>query len=214
MKLSEIFEEIQLKENEVAEFPLDFLAPGVKKDYWAFSHIDKCEGDFINIPLTLTEKDHKEKLAGQLLLVAATDRNILVYDNSFPWEIDKEYIRGQNYVTLLNKLPILMKTVMRKNGKGEITDLFIDEKTKIDRYYEEEIFHEDISIKINGIDHDLYNYLLGYFFNDLKGHVPYGRYNLCIGIDLNLNDSFVQPTCENKYGLAILDNRKVLLGCY
>jgi hypothetical protein len=209
MKLSEIFEEIQLKENEVAEFPLDFLAPGVKKDYWAFSHIDKCEGDFINIPLTLTEKDHKEKLAGQLLLVAATDRNILVYDNSFRWEIDKEYIRGQNYVTLLNKLPILMKTVMRKNGKGEMTDLFIDENVNIDK-----IFYEDTSLKINKVDHDLYNYLLGYYFNDLKRDVPDSRYNLCIGVDLNLNDSFVQPIRENKYGLAVLDNRKVLLGCY
>jgi len=222
MKIHEVFEPVLCEESTLvkfgdylaAEFPLDFLPPKVERSPAFISTISLPEkvvgGDYVAVPLYSTNKEEfkLDIKCGETLVAAATDRKIVVFDET----------ATDNVLTV--RLVAFLKTVMRRNSgelftRRRVTDIFIDEKSKI------EDLDMDMGININRIDHDLYVILKSFylepkFLKGMNGSFADGDKDFCIALDLVTNDSFIRPinNKDQSYGLAVLDNRRILLGSY
>lgn len=181
------------------------------------------------------------------LLTAAVDRNIVVFDG--------DAAQGQ----FTKRLVSVMKTVMRRNGggnsssirRGKLTDLWISPEAnegmrtwgvdQVDEVTRREIYtagdgslNRVFNVNLHDIDEfgEGQEYQL-YFSNDLGGSLASGDVELVLGLDLQNNDSFLNPVREDiqvfedptfhrqrrqgvyawrEYGFAALDNRRVILG--
>lgn len=193
MKFLDLFEKIEFSEKayvtknkqgqEFVEFPGDFHS-GI---------------DLVAVPLL--EKTIEEIDAAKLVIAAAVDRNIIIYD---------EESEPANFTV---KLVNIMKQTMLRNGggnysgyRGRLTDLFISKK-----YWSNT---QDIcGVKIHLVEEKDWDELREYYEKDLYGFL-YNKKDFIIGVSLELVDSFVHPinTTNGNEGLAILNNRKVLLG--
>ena len=185
--------------------------------------------------------------AWQTILTAGYDRNIVVYDS--------DASAGQ----FTKRLVSLGKTVMRRNGggnstsvnRGMLTDLYLSPEAmedirnwnvdQIDEVTRRQIFlaeGDDAVNRIFGVNlHSLDELGEGQEYNDyyditLGATLPTGDVEVCVGLDLSKNDSFVMPVREElqvynddtqlrsqrlgifgymELGMAVLDARRVLI---
>jgi len=183
------------------------------------------------------------------LLTAAADRNILVFD--------ADATAGQ----FTKRLVSLMKTIMVRNGGGNtaslrrsrLTDIFMSPEgiedirnwgvDQVDDITRREIYvaADGTISKVFGVNLiDLVEFGEGqeyqlFFSNQLSGSLASGDLELVIGLDRQINDSYLMPTKQPvsifedptlhrqqrmgwygwaELGFAILDNRRVLLGSF
>jgi hypothetical protein len=185
--------------------------------------------------------------AWHTLLGAAADRNILVSDANAA--------QGRLTLTLLTKM---QQTMQRRAGgnstslrRGKLTDVYMsleafqDMRTwtlaEIDEVTRREIFTSEqggLSSIYNIFLHDLMEFGVGqeyqlYYSNTLGASMAAGDVEILVGLDLQRNDSFVNPIRETlkvfnddqmlrarragvyghqEHGFAVLDNRRILLG--
>ena len=186
------------------------------------------------------------------LLAAGVDRNILVYD--------ADAAAGQ----FTKRLVSLMKVVMRRNAggnsasvkRGSLTDIFMSPEgvedmrnwgiDQLDEVSRREVYvagdgagavSRVFGVNIHALDE------LGegqeyqtYYTDSLSGTFgPSSDVELCVGLDLSANDSFVMPVKQEvtvfedpglhrqqraglygfaEVGFGVLDNRRVLLGSF
>lgn len=205
MKFLDLFEEVRVDEEYIiknqnsskvfAEFPLDFSASTAyslpKAGNIPERHI---EADYIAVPIldgAQTEED-----AARLVIAVAADRDMAVFDSQAqPGEFSQ-------------RLVAMMKQIFRKNSgiNSSLTDLFINEKVHQGK--------DDIcGVKIHPVDGKLWDELEAFYKNLLGGSYD-TKLNIVIGVENNRNDSFVRPVrkLDGTEGLAILNNKKVLLG--
>ncbi len=185
--------------------------------------------------------------AWQTILTAAYDRNITVFDSD------------ANAGQFTKRLVSLGKTVMRRNGggnsssvnRGKLTDLYTSPEAiedmrnwnidQVDEVTRREIFLLDGEGSLNrvfGVNlHDLDELGEGqeyqdFITTDLGLVLPAADLEICVGLDLSKNDSFVMPVRQEiqvfedptfhrqnraslyarmELGMAVLDNRRVML---
>ena len=187
------------------------------------------------------------------ILAAGVDRNILVYDG--------DAAAGQ----FTKRLISLLKVVMRRNAggnsasikRGVLTDLYLspegledirnwgvdqaDEVTRREIYTSTDAAGQPLTrvfgVNLHALDElgENQEYQV-YFTNELSGTLgPSSDVELCVGLDLNANDSFVMPVKQEvtvfeddtlhrqqkagMYGFAeigygVLDSRRCLLGSF
>lgn len=186
----------------------------------------------------------------RLIISAAADRNILVYD------------ADASAGLLTRRLFSLMNVVMKRNGGGNHASLL---KSKLTDFYTspegmEDIRHWDLSQVPDGVReemfvagdgslvaypgitlHELYELGVGqeyqlYFDNQLGGTMGGSDVEIVVGLDRQFEDSFLMPVYGDPtfnpagpevhrlgrdgfyghywFGLACLDNRRVLLGSF
>jgi len=217
---------------------------------WNLKYARDARWDVVGRAMEVLEAQFVKKMnddGWHTLITAAVDRNVIV--------LDADAAAGQ----FTKRLVSLMKTVMRRNGggnttsmnRGALTDLYISPEAmedirnwnvdQIDETTRREIFIAEGDNAINrifGVNlHDLdelgegQEYQL-FYANQLSGTMPSGDVELCVGLDLRRNDSFVMPIREevqvfeddtlhrqrragvyawSEQGFAALDNRRCLL---
>lgn len=185
--------------------------------------------------------------AAHTLLTAAVDRNIVVFDG------DAQI--GQ----FTKRLVSLMKLVMRRNGggnsssirRGKLTDMWVSPELhegmrnwgvdQVDEVTRREIYlagDGTLSRIFNVNLHDVDEFGEGqeyqlYFQNELGGAMASGDVEIVMGMDLEKNDSFINPIRADweqfadptlhrqrrmgfygwgEWGYACLDGRRILLG--
>jgi len=186
------------------------------------------------------------------LLAAGVDRNILVYDS--------DAAAGQ----LTKRQISLMKTVMRRNAggnsasvnRGRLTDVYMspegiedirnwgvdqaDEVTRREIYTgadDSAALTRIFGVNLHGLDElGQSQEYQNYFTSNLSGGLgPASDVELCVGLDLQSNDSFVMPVKQEvtifeddnlhrqqrmgfygfaEIGFGVLDSRRVLLGSF
>ena len=186
------------------------------------------------------------------LLAAGVDRNILVYD--------ADAAAGQ----LTKRQISLMKTVMRRNAggnsasvnRGRLTDVYMspegiedirnwgvdqaDEITRREIYTgadDSAALTRIFGVNLHGLDElGQSQEYQNYFTSNLSGSLgPSSDVELCVGLDLQSNDSFVMPVKQEvtifeddnlhrqqrmgfygfaEIGFGVLDSRRVLLGSF
>ena len=186
------------------------------------------------------------------LLAAGVDRNILVYD--------ADAAAGQ----LTKRQISLMKTVMRRNAggnsasvnRGRLTDVYMspegiedirnwgvdqaDEATRREIYTgadDSAALTRIFGVNLHGLDElGQSQEYQNYFTSNLSGSLgPSSDVELCVGLDLQSNDSFVMPVKQEvtifeddnlhrqqrmgfygfaEIGFGVLDSRRVLLGSF
>jgi len=193
---------------------------------------------------TFVQKSNDD--AWHTLLAAGTDRNIMVFDSA------------ANQGQFTKRLVSLSKTVMVRNGggnststdRGKLTDMYLSPEgiedirdwgvDQVDEITRREIYvAEDGTInRIFGVNlHDLAELGVGqsyqnFFENDLGGSLQANDVELCVGLDLRTNDSFINPVVQDievyddpalhreqragvyawrEHGWACLDNRRTVL---
>lgn len=157
------------------------------------------------------------------IIAAAADRNIIVYDST------------ANSGQFTKRLVSLGKTVMNRNGggnsssvsHGELTDMLlspeliedirnwgvdiVDEFTRRDIYLSQD--DGPVVTRIFGVNlRKTYEFGEGqeyqnYYTSDIGGSLASGDLELCIGLDLMNNDSFVSPT---RGDAAVYDNEPLI----
>ena len=161
-----------------------------------------------------------------VLLAAAVDRNIVVYD--------ADAANGQ----FTKRAVSLASTTVRRNGGGnsssvnrrKLTDLFTSPENiedirnwgidQIDEITRREIYTmgDGMVNRIFGVNlHDTDEFGEGmeyqqYYLNDLAGTLPSGKSEISLGLDLSKNNVFVQPVrteLEIVPNMAIEPERKV-----
>jgi hypothetical protein len=146
-----------------------------------------------------------------VLLTAAVDRNILVFDS--------DASGGQ----FTKRLVSLMKTVMRRNGggnsssinRGKLTDLYLSPEAmedmrdwKVDQV--DDVTRREIYIANDGAISNIFQVNLHdidelgedqeyqtFFTGELGGTLASGDVELVVGLDLRSNDSFVMPVRQD-----------------
>ena len=218
---------------------------------WLLKFARDARWDIVGRAMEVMEAQFVKKLnddGWHTLVSAAVDRNIIV--------LDADAAAGQ----FTKRLVSLMKTVMRRNGggnttsmnRGALTDLYVSPEAmedirnwnvdQIDEITRREIFTADGDNALNrifGVNlHDLdelgerQEYQL-FYSNQLSAGLPTDDVEMCVGLDLRRNDSFVMPIRETvqvfeddtlhrqkragvygwaEQGFACLDNRRVILG--
>jgi hypothetical protein len=218
---------------------------------WLLKYARDARWDVVGRAMEVMEAQFVKKLnddGWHTLLSAGVDRNIVV--------LDSDAAAGQ----FTKRLVSLMKTVMRRNGggnttsmnRGALTDLYVSPEAmedirnwnvdQVDETTRREIFvaeGDNALTRIFGINlHDLdelgegQEYQL-FYTDQLGASVPTGDVEICVGLDLRKNDSFVMPIRETvqvfeddtlhrqrragvygwaEQGFACLDNRRVILG--
>ena len=218
---------------------------------WLLKFARDARWDIVGRAMEVMEAQFVKKLnddGWHTLVSAAVDRNIIV--------LDADAAAGQ----FTKRLVSLMKTVMRRNGggnttsmnRGALTDLYVSPEAmedirnwnvdQIDEITRREIFTADGDNALNrifGVNlHDLDELGEGqecqlFYSNQLSAGLPTGDVEMCVGLDLRRNDSFVMPIRETvqvfeddtlhrqkragvygwaEQGFACLDNRRVILG--
>ena len=219
---------------------------------WLLRYAREARWDVVARAMQVLEASFVKKInddGWHTVLSAAADRNILVFDaDATPGQFTK-------------RLVSLMKTVMVRNGGGNtaslrrsrLTDLFMSPEgiedirnwgvDQVDEVTRREIYTAaDGTInRIFGVNlHDLVEFgesqeYQTFFSSSLSGSLATGDLELVVGLDMQINDSFLMPTkmpvtiFEDpalhrqqragfygwaELGFAILDNRIVLLGSF
>lgn len=219
---------------------------------WLLRYAREARWDIVARAMQVLEASFVKKInddGWHTLLTAAADRNILVFDaDSTPGQFTK-------------RLVSLMKTVMIRNGGGntaslrrsKLTDIFLSPEAiedirnwgidQVDEVTRREIYTAaDGTInRVFGVNlQDLVEFGEGqeyqnFFSNQLSGSLATGDLELIVGLDMQINDSFLMPTKmpvsifadpglhrqqrEGFYGwaelgFAVLDNRRVLMGSF
>ena len=216
---------------------------------WLLKYARDARWDIVSRAMQVLEASFIKKSnddAWHTILAAGADRNIVVYDSAAT--------AGQ----FTKRLVSLSKTVMRRNGggnsssvnRGKLTDMFLSPEgiedirdwgvDQIDEITRREIFQaqDGMLSRIYGVNlHDLDELGVGqeyqnFFTNELGGSLQTSDVELCVGLDLRTNDSFVNPIREEvsvyddptlhrqrragvyawgEHGYAILDNRRLIL---
>ncbi|KKM21718.1 hypothetical protein LCGC14_1632620 [marine sediment metagenome] len=218
---------------------------------WNLKYARDARWDIVGRAMEVLEAQFVKKLnddGWHTLISAAVDRNIVV--------LDSDAAAGQ----FTKRLVSLMKTVMRRNGggnttsmnRGALTDLYISPEAmedirnwnvdQIDETTRREIFVADGDNALNrifGVNlHDLDEFGEGqeynlFYTNQLAATIPTGDVEVCVGLDLRRNDSFVMPVRETvqvfeddtlhrqrragvyawaEQGFSCLDSRRAILG--
>jgi hypothetical protein len=258
-----IFERIQMAPGTSTEFPLDLVSPGEENDFVAYTNPGHgripertVEGDVVARAAQVMEAGFVKKMnddGWHTILAAGVDRNILVYDG--------DAAAGQ----FTKRLISLLKVVMRRNAggnsasikRGVLTDLYLspegledirnwgvdqaDEVTRREIYTSTDAAGQPLTrvfgVNLHALDElgENQEYQV-YFTNELSGTLgPSSDVELCVGLDLNANDSFVMPVKQEvtvfeddtlhrqqkagMYGFAeigygVLDSRRCLLGSF
>lgn len=151
--------------------------------------------------------------AWHVILAAAVDRNIVVYDSAATAGL------------FTKRLVSLGKTTMRRNGggnstsmnRGKLTDIYLSPEgvedirdwgvDEVDEVTRREIFVADdgsgVMSRIFGVNlHDIDELGVSqeyqnFFVNELSGSLQGSDVELVIGLDLRTNDSFVNPVRED-----------------
>ena len=180
---------------------IDFLLRYAREARW----------DIVNRATKVLEAGFVKKInddGWHVILAAALDRNILVFDG--------DAAAGQ----LTKRLISLMKTVMRRNGggnsvtaNGRLTDIFLSPEAiedirnwgidQLDEVTRREVYQSADNgaplTRIFGVNLvDLFELGAGqeyqnWFLNDLGGTINASDVELVVGLDLNAKDSFVMP---------------------
>lgn len=216
---------------------------------WLLKYSRDARWDVVGRAMNVFESSFIKKTnddAWHTLLAAGVDRNVIVYDSD----------AGSGQFT--KRIISLMKVVMRRNGGGnsatqnraKLTDVYISPESVedmrnwgvdiVDEFTRREIFlSEDNSfLRLFSVNlHDIDELGEGqeyqsYFTGALGGSLPTGKLELCVGLDLEKNDSFVMPIRQElevfedlnlhrqkrtgiygwqEHGFAVLDNRRVIL---
>jgi hypothetical protein len=216
---------------------------------WLLKYARDARWDIVTRAMQVLEASFVKKTnddAWHTILAAGADRNIVVYDSAAT--------QGQ----FTKRLISLGKTVMRRNGggnstsinRGQLTDVFLSPEgiedirdwgvDIIDEVTRHQIFNapDGTLNRIFGVNlHDLDELGVGqeyqnFFTTELSGSLQTNDVELCVGLDLRTNDSFVNPVREEisvyddptlhrqrragvyawaEHGFAVLDNRRVIL---
>lgn len=181
---------------------------------WRLEYAANANWDIISRALRVLEGSFVKKInddAWRTLLLAAADRNILVYD---PDAAD-----GQ----ITKRLISIMKTVMKRNSggngpvnRGRLTDIFVSPEgiedirnwglDMLDDASRREVYLASDNgrplTRIYGVNlKEMFEFGDGqeyqdFFINVLGGELPSGDKELVIGLDLENNDSFVMPITQ------------------
>lgn len=203
-----VFEPIHFASSQTIEFPLNFIGPGEKRTYAAYVRmLNKTHTiineDYILVPTPFNNKNQATDYDyGATLLVAGLDRNLLVYDSEC----------SGNYVS--KKLQELMNiTMIRTYGiktKNKLTDIFIHESKFVENPPE--------NMKVHRVNTKLWDRVLS-VYEDFPEICKYNKHlnnktNLVIGVSV-FTPEFIKPIIPNgNYGIAVLENRNIILGAY
>jgi len=181
---------------------------------WLLRYARSARWDIVSRALQVLDAGFVKKMNDDkwhVLISAAADRNILVYD--------ADASAGQ----FTKRLVSLMKTVMRRNGggnstsmnRGKLTDLYLSPEgvedirdwkvDQVDEQTRREIYlASDGSLnRIFGVVlHDLDEFGEGqeyqnFFTSTLSGSLASGDLELVIGLDREKNDSFIMPVKQS-----------------
>jgi hypothetical protein len=202
MKMIDVFEKHEMASHYEWAFPLDLVfakqnssrATSIRE--LSPEVIDSME-DYVRVASFSTKEltpDDIERMAGETLLAAGADNNIMVYD-------------GENKDTSLLRLLSIMKTVYRRscNKHNGLTKFLV----------EEDVFKSDMIKEFKAYGIDVYSYpfnksgLTDFYLNNLHCISP--KKNLVLGI--GIDEAFVAPFTYDKMGLCVISNKEVLLGC-
>jgi hypothetical protein len=204
MELYDIFETIDVSNHQNAEFPLDFLT-GKNDSVAIVKHPDGARiyknKSFVIVPTFTKQIEDLKKNAGKLLVVAASENNIVVYD--------EQAKQGELTTRLLNLIITEHRRNLGASTLGRITDIFIPTSASI--VDEHIVFADTRNIKLHLIE-EVSN-LTDYFIKKLHCTLPKGCTNLVIGVDKRTS-SFVIVRRKDEYGQSVLDSKSVLLGAY
>jgi hypothetical protein len=195
-------------ENQKPEFPLDFLNPEMKRKYASYiyhlpSHgplrVIEPEENIIYVEPYILEGNITEKLnrqAAELVIAAAIDKNIVVFDSHAGKKLTDR----------------LIDLLVQVSGQ-KITDIFIREsKTPEERSKLIENWHL--------VPDKIWEEVESYYFNKMNGSLAQDDKNLVVVVSKTKNNfDFVHPVLnetENKIecGLGILSNQSLLLGSF
>lgn len=166
--------------------------------------------------------------AANTLLAAATDRNVVVYN--------KAAQPGKITPRLLGLITLFIRTNLNYNNISPITDIFCQKSIyRIQAQNINELNKWFPKTKWHPIPDKTWNYLQNYYHTELGGTLPKGYENMLLAVTKDKDkkkdepETFVHPIISNltynvgagkqerysiQSGLAILDNRKVLLGAF
>lgn len=177
---------------------------------WLLRYAREARWDIVGRAMQVLQASFTKKINDDgfhVLLSAAADRNILVFDG--------DASAGQ----FTKRLVSLAKTVMRRNAggntastnRGRLTDIFMSPEgiedirnwglDQIDEVTRREIYtmSDDTLNRVFGVTlHDLdelgenQEYQL-FFTNQLSGSLAAGDLELALGLDMSANDSFLMP---------------------
>lgn len=200
-EFEEVFTPVGFKNGELPEFPLEFIHPvynpGELKA-WIHNHnsVWKLSGDdYILVPTPFNKKHTAlDSDYGAVLFAAAINRNIILFDE----QCNKKIVS--------TRIVSLMKQTIKRMGgnhRYKMTDLF---------------YREDAILETNGCVTDLYHHRVKNEVWDaaLKGLYYSGvndKNTLVLGVCRN--DCLVKPILnEEESGIAVLNNKTVVLGVY
>ncbi len=217
---------------------------------WLLKYARNARWDIVGRATRVLEAEITKKMnddGWHTLLAAGADRNIVVFDSD----------AGSGQFT--KRLISIMKVIMRRNGGGnsatpnrsKLTDVFLSPESIedirnwgvdiVDEFTRREIFlSEDgkflriFSVNLHDIDElgEQQEYQ-NFYTNQIGGSLGTGKLELCVGLDMLHNDSFVMPIRQSlevfpdttmhrkrragmyawmELGFASLDNRRIILG--
>lgn len=150
------------------------------------------DDDNITIPCNVKYENEEAIVDAAMKTIIATglDRNMIVYDADKPG--------------LTKRLVALAHTVMRRNGSdARITAFLVDQKHEAQLKDMSTVFGSQI------IFCDLARY--SKFYTDSEGVHPPDRNSLMIAVDAPDDEVFVRIDSPHGTGIAVLNNKKVLL---
>lgn len=203
-----VFQPIEFPKGAAPEFPLDFIRQGGKRIYSSYIRVlnrtDRLVGsDYILVPTPFDNKNKaKDCDYGATLLSAGLDRNILAYDSS----CDGNYVSSRLQ-------DILSMTIRHNYGRkttNKLTDIFIHKSSFVE--------NPSDKIKVHRVDTETWDKVLSNF-KEVPEITKYNKHlnnktNLVIGVS-TVTQEFVKPIMSNgNYGIAVLENRNIILGAY
>jgi hypothetical protein len=170
--------------------------------------------------------------AWHILISSGVDRNTVFYD---------EYARHNGFS---KRLVSLMKTGMRRNGNNVLTDLYISPEAieaTSNLYVESGLITRLFGVNLHSLEElGVKQEYQNFFENELKGTLPTGSNQICVGLDLSKGlaspfqisrpahlpkwEVFHNPELmrerrlgfdlKGQIGIACIDNQAVLLGSH
>jgi hypothetical protein len=206
-----VFHEIEFDKGTKPEFPMDLinnhyyndiLKPRVvlldNNQYGVTVRLVNYDSDYITIPTYIHNSNNQQYYYGQVLFGSGVDRNMVVYDS-----------RAEN--ALSKRLIALMKTTMQNNHykayyqmetRYVLTDIFVEKTVVYVPHYP--------GVKIHLVDSETWNKVI----NCVESKLAPNKKNWVIGVDSSGCDSLIKAVVDDHHGIAVLDNRAVILGAY